>query len=184
MPPRQTIRREAVEDSAFELVRREGPQALTARRIAQALGCSTQPVYSACGSMASVRAEVEAKTRAFVEQYLRPGPGGEPPLLQLGLASLRLAREEPHLFRLASAAMRERLGRPPPEVLSAMRADPQLAALSEERLAELHALLWVFSQGLATLLGPEAGPDALRRAQAMLRRAGEAFVTFEAGGAR
>lgn len=182
MPRPQVIHPEEVQQAAFELVRKAGPEALTARAIAQALGCSTQPVYSACGSMAAVKLEVEARAKAFVEKALKTRGDG-PPFLQLGLASLRFAKAEPHLFRLMSELMKERLSKPPPEILAAMRQDPALRATSEERLVELHAILWVFSQGLASMLSHDEGADALERAERMLRHVGAAMVAYEKKGA-
>lgn len=175
MPPRPVITREAVLDCAFELVRKEGIDALSARAIAQALGCSTQPVYSACGSMTEVRAEIEKRALRAFTQHFAPSTGPEPPLLQLGLATLRLAKSEPKLFALASAWMRRRLARPPHKVIEAMKLDPELSPLSERQLVRLHAALWIFSQGLASLSDDEDTTEA----EAMLRHAGRALIEHE-----
>ncbi len=180
MPPKTTISKDALEIAAFEIVRAEGDEALTARRLAQALGCSTQPVYTACGSMEQLKGAVAERVKAFAARRLAEADADLPPFLQLGRASLRLAQEEPHLFRLASAHLRARLDEPPdPRLLDAMRADPRLAPLSNERLLRVHALMWVFAQGLATLLGPDAPEGALAKAEDLLREAGEAVIAQE-----
>ena len=46
MPPQKRIFREDILEAAADLVRQEGPAALSVRNIAKKLGCSTQPVYS------------------------------------------------------------------------------------------------------------------------------------------
>ncbi|MEK4032500.1 hypothetical protein WOC76_03860 [Methylocystis sp. IM3] len=180
MPPKTTISKNALEQAAFEVCRAEGAEALTARRLAQALGCSTQPVYTACGSMEQLKNAVAERVKDFTMQRLAEGAGDVPPYLQVGFASLRLAQDEPHLFGLASARMRARLDEPPPpKIAEAMRADPRLAPLSEDQLVRVHSLVWVFAQGLATLLGPDAPEGALSRAESMLRDAGDAIIAHE-----
>lgn len=179
MPPKTQISRQNLQDTAFEIVRKEGIDSLSARRIAQELGCSTQPVYTACGSMASVKAEVEARTKDFIEHFLSGSDTDDPPFLQLGLATLRLARDEPHLFTIAGDFMRDRADQPPPApVLAAMRADPRLAAMTIEQLTQVNALMCFFSLGLTTTVGPGTPTHAMAAAQAHLRTAGEAVVEF------
>jgi AcrR family transcriptional regulator len=181
MPPKTQITRAQIEDAAFEIVRAEGVAALSARRIAQHLSCSTQPVYTACESMDAVRAAVLVRTLQLLEErYLASPERGEPPFLAMGFATLRFANEEPHLFALTSEELRGRLTEaPPPPVLAAMRADPELGALSHAQLVRVHSLLWVFSQGLAGLVPKGAPPAAMKRARDLLRHAGKAVVQYE-----
>lgn len=182
MPPKTTITREQVESAAFELLRTEGPDAITARRIAQQLGCSTQPVYTACGSMTSVKEQVELRAEQFIGQFLQRPMADEPAYVRIGLATLRLAHDEPHLFAVASKHMREHSSELPPEpVLAAMRADERLAAMSVEQLIRVNTLMTFFAQGVATLVAPGASQQDLAAAEAYLRRAGEAVIAYEAG---
>ena len=44
MPPKAKITREMIVDTAFEIVRKEGADKVTARSISEQLSCSTQPV--------------------------------------------------------------------------------------------------------------------------------------------
>ena len=46
MPPKIKITKEEIVDTALNLVREAGEQALNARSIAAKLKCSTQPVFS------------------------------------------------------------------------------------------------------------------------------------------
>lgn len=180
MPPKAAVTPAMVEDAAFAIARAEGADAITVRRLAEYLNVSTQPIYTACGSVAAVRAAVAARAKAVAENYLS-GEGGETPsFLQVGYGALRFAHEEPHLFRLAGEDMRSRrLDAPPPSILAAMRADPQLSALSEEQLRRIHALMWIFAQGLAVLVGPDSRPDAMDEAGEYLAQAGQAIVGRE-----
>ena len=49
MPTKKRIQREDILKAAVQVIRREGPSALTMRRIAAQVGCSTQPLYSEFG---------------------------------------------------------------------------------------------------------------------------------------
>lgn len=177
MPRKKQISREAIEGAAFDLVRGEGIAALSARRLGEVLGCSTQPVYSACGSMAQVESAVVARTQAWVEGVLAK-EDEDVPFLRLGLATVALARDEPHLFDLASPQMIAQVGRMPPAiVLGAMRGDPRLSPLSNEQLKEVHSQLLIFSQGLAAIVRskPTFSMSAARRS---LESAGEAIIEY------
>ena len=46
MPPKAKITEAMVVEAAFRLVREHGAERLNARTVAQALGCSTQPIMS------------------------------------------------------------------------------------------------------------------------------------------
>lgn len=186
MPPKARISETAVLDGAFELVRREGMDVLTARRLAQELGCSTQPVYRAFDSMEELRDAVMERAGEVAMGYLMPTAAGEQGFLQMGLGSLRFAQEEPHLYRLVTlhgGALRDlQQGKAPPEfVLEQMRSQPDLARLSDEQLGRIHALMWFFSQGLSSLFFCEMEGDPMARAQEYLLLAGRAVIGFELG---
>lgn len=180
MPPRATISREQVEAAAFEITRAEGLEALTVRRIASELGCSTQPVYTACSSMEVVTQAVRARALQTARTYSGAEHADVPPLLRLGYGMLTFANQEPQLFRLVSDALRNELDcAPPVHVLTAMRADPQMRALPDASLARIHTLLWIFSLGLTALVPPQAPAGSLERARGYLRDAGRAIIEHE-----
>jgi AcrR family transcriptional regulator len=200
VPAKATITRQQVIDAALALLRREGAEALSARAVARELGCSTQPIYSAFGSMDELAEELRGRAEEVARRYLAPTPssrsalsGGRtrspapddpPPFLAVGLGSLRLARDEPQLYRLLArtgAFLRELAhGKPPPGfVLARMKADPALAGLSYTQLARIHALMWFFSQGLATLFVSDVGGDPMAIAEEYLELAGRAVIEAE-----
>ncbi len=184
MPPKITVTKDQVLEATLALLRREGLNSLTARRLAQELGCSTQPVYRVYRSMDELKHDVLLKAQEIVEGYLSPADGKEPPFLAVGLGSLRLARDEPHLYRALvqdGPALRDfRQGKPPPEfILERMRAEPLLAGLSDEQLIRINTLMWFFSQGLATLFFTDGDEDPMATAQDYMMKAGQAVIAFE-----
>jgi AcrR family transcriptional regulator len=189
MPRKITVTKQQVLDAAYEIVRTRGRDALSARSAAQALGCSTQPIYRAYGAMAELHQDVFERASDKAIEYMSSGdPEEGSPFLAMGYGTLRLAQEEPHLFRLimgSAQAARDLIEErpPPPVVLEGMRAVPELAALSDERLQRIHALLWLFSQGVASLFFVETDADPMPRARAYLEQAGRAVIHYELEGA-
>lgn len=102
MPPKVRITREDVIRAATELVRKRGDASLNARSIAEALGCSTQPVFSNFSSMEEVRAAViEVAHGLYTDCLAREMEEGKYPSYKaMGMAYIRFAREERELFRL------------------------------------------------------------------------------------
>ena len=116
MPPQKRIFREDILEAAADLVRQEGPAALSVRNIAKKLGCSTQPVYSEFENMETLREELTARVR---ERCLREDAGS---YKQVALSFLQFARREKNLFQLVYLRRRvevdlptERLNRAYPE---------------------------------------------------------------------
>ncbi len=184
MPPRVTVSKEQVLQGALDLVRREGLDSLSARRVAQELGCSTQPVYRAYGAMEDLRQELMQRAGELAMSYLRAGDDPERAFLQVGLGTLQFAQEEPNLYRaviLDGPVMRDmQQGKAPPDfVLERMRAAPELSGLDDEQLTRINALMWFFSQGLANLFFSQREDDPMHIAREYLMQAGRAVIEHE-----
>ena len=54
------INKEGILEAAYNLARREGIAAITARKLAKEISCSTQPIYENFVDMADVDAEIAA----------------------------------------------------------------------------------------------------------------------------
>ena len=186
MPPKVSTTEAEILDAAFELVRDEGIEKLSARAVAQELGCSTQPIYRAFGSMAGLQEAVFERAAAKAMAFL-VGEDTEHPFLGMGYGNLRFAQEEPHLHRLITRS--DRVVRdlvagaaPPPFVLEQMRGVPELAAMDDAQLRRIHTLLWFFSQGLATVFDAATGSDPMPMAREYLTIAGRAVIAWEREG--
>jgi AcrR family transcriptional regulator len=184
MPRKITVHAEQILDAAFELVRRDGLSALSARAVAREIGCSTQPVYRAWTSMETLRSAVIARAEKVALDYLMGSSDDPRRFLQVGLGNLRFARDEPELYMAVTRHGRilrdlQQGNPPPPEVLEQMKADPVLAQLSDEQLTRVHALMWFFGQGVAHIFFSEYEGDPMERAQDYLELAGRAVVELE-----
>lgn len=93
MAPRKKIFREDIFEACAAVLRQGGEAALTVRRIAEAMGCSTQPIYSEFGSLEGLR---EAFLEWAEERYLRFTSGN---YKAFAMAFLRFAQTEKELFK-------------------------------------------------------------------------------------
>ena len=101
MARKEQISKQMILDGAFELLRAEGIEMLTARRLASHIGCSTQPIFRVYKNMEELHEEVFAKAKAYYEDYCVNFKGeSDIPFVNLGLCYIQFAREELNLFKL------------------------------------------------------------------------------------
>ena len=157
MPPKVKLTKENVLAAALDLVRREGIGALNARDLAGELNCSTQPIFSNFVSMSDVRdSVVVAAYELYAKRTAEEMASGEyPPYKASGMAYIRFAKDEPHLF--AAIFMRERRENAPlelerdPVTETAISALMNCTGLSYDDACTLHLEMWLFVHGVASL---------------------------------
>ena len=150
--PKQKITKEMVVDAAFQLAREGGMEQVLVKNIAARLGCSVQPIYSYCQNMDRLRRDVFRQVTAFVRDYLSQSGGFQ----ATGQAHVRLAKEEPQLFKLFTLCPRE--GVACLDDLYHTEADPHMTdaiagelGLSPEAARKLHLNMIIYTIGLGTI---------------------------------
>ncbi|PRY00449.1 TetR/AcrR family transcriptional regulator [Allonocardiopsis opalescens] len=131
--------RDAMLDAALALLREHGPEALTVRRIAQAVGASTQAVYSSYGGkQALVAALYHEGFRLLRERFERASHAGGPieRLRRMGQEYRAFAGDETELFLLMFGRSVPHF-RPDPDALAG--AWPAFLALVEGVQAAIDA---------------------------------------------
>ncbi len=98
MPPRIRFPRDQIIESAFNLVREKGMDALSARSLAAELGCSPQPIFSEFQNMDEVRSEVKKASVELYYSYIL-GKGADSDAFRR-TDYIRFAKDEPKLFSL------------------------------------------------------------------------------------
>lgn len=156
MPPKIKITKENIIETAVNIVRENGDQALNARNIAAALNCSTQPVFSNFATMEDLRFAVIEAAEALSQEYTKQElERGEYPTYKAnGMAYIRFAKEEKELFKLLY--MRDRSAEVIP---TETEAGNQMAAIvsSNTGINSLdakifHLEMWSYVHGIATML--------------------------------
>ena len=100
MAPKNKFTKEEMVEAAMRVVRARGIDGLTAKTLADELGTSTQPVFTAFGSMDTVRQEIYAAAVRVYDDYTDAGLKEKIPFFGVGMQYIRFAREEPELYRL------------------------------------------------------------------------------------
>ncbi len=158
MPPRAKITRDMVVDAAFAVAREAGAENVSARTVAEKLGCSTQPVMYHFATIEALKRAAHEKADRFHTAYLLNVHGPqEDAMLQIGLNYIRFAVEEPNLFRFlfqsgfaAESSVQEMIDTEELiPVLSVMQAG---MGLSMAQTKEVFVTLALFVHGYASLL--------------------------------
>lgn len=155
MPPKVKITKEQIVQTALFLLRQNGEGVLNARSIAEALGCSTQPIFS---NFATMEALQDAVVRAAYELYLgfldREAKSGKyPKYKSFGMAYIRFAKEEKELFKLLF--MCDRGGKelaPTVDFEASVEMIMQANGVTRERARLMHLEMWSCVHGIGTML--------------------------------
>ena len=157
MAPKNKFTKEEMTEAALRVVRSRGTDGLTAKTLADELGTSTQPVFTAFGSMEGVRTAVCAAAIGIYDRYTAMGLQEHIPFLGVGKQYIRFAREEPELYRLLF------LNKPTGKEHSAMKAMGHLQELVRPTLTAIYHIsaeeadlyfrdLWLVVHSLSTLI--------------------------------
>ena len=145
MPPKVKVTKEEIIAAALEILRQKGMEAVNARAVAAALGCSTQPIFSNYSSMGALQHDVLAAGYAeynrWIEQQMKEGR--YPPYKASGMAYISFARRQSQLFKVLF--MRDRTRR----IISLIMKN---TGLEEQAAYTLHIELWIFIHGIASML--------------------------------
>ncbi len=155
MAPRVKITKDEIINTAIDLIRANGDGSINARAIANALNCSTQPIFSNFDSMEDLEQEViisiyhiylsfldnEAKTQKY------------PQYKAFGMAYIRFAKEEKELFKLLF--MRERSNEDNSLSIDfdeSVQIIMKSTGLNYEKSKHLHFEMWTCVHGIATMI--------------------------------
>ena len=157
MAPKNKFTKEEMVEAAMDVVRTRGIDGLTAKTMADALGTSTQPVFTAFGSMDAVKQAVYDAAVRIYDGYTEIGLHEKIPFFGVGMQYIRFAREEPALYRLLFLTQTEN------QSCSAMRTMEHLQALVRPTLMQVYQItaeeadlyfrnLWFVVHSLSTLI--------------------------------
>ncbi|TQW12856.1 hypothetical protein KBABDLON_01478 [Lactobacillus gasseri] len=156
MARKKEIDKQRILDAAYKLAVRGGIESLTARNIAKAVNCSTQPIYLEFENMQDLRNQVLARiSDELKSNILQQNFTGEP-LIDLDLSYLYFAKEHVDLFRamFVDGKFGNQMIVDTLMGLGIEKFKQQFDAeqYSDERLKHIVIANWIAATGLATLL--------------------------------
>jgi len=184
MPPKKKFDLNQIVDAAFNVLKRDGFAAITARSIAAELGSSTTPIYWALESMDKVEDALRLKALELMAEY-QAKKYTDNVFINLAVGYVEFARSEPNLFRFLSIdrqkplavkeegvfeeALTRQLGFKPP-VKSA------IGEIDQKSMDELTLLSLIFNYGLAVAISTHMLKfDTEEEIKDLVTKAGGAF---------
>ena len=175
MPPKAKFTREEIIDAAFEIVRRDGMEALTARSLGERLQSSPRPIFTVFNSMDEVQTELLKKGRRLYESYIDEEMSGENAFKGSGIGYIRFAAEEPKLFQLLF--MREVDEAPDPEKVlpiidgyyeKILNSVERAYGLDKKTAERVYLHMWLYSHGIAVAIATKLCTFTQRQISDML----------------
>ena len=158
MPPVQKTGKDEIINAAFDIVRKDGFCNLNARAIAKKLGVSTQPIFSNFKNMEDLKMEIVRKASALYFSMLEEEEkSSKYPYKARGMGYIRFAKEEKNLFRLLFMDKRSPdVKFPTDDASKEIELISNSLSFAEDKASRMHALLWFFVHGIASLIVTES----------------------------
>lgn len=156
MARKESITKEHLIDSAFSMAMEEGIENVTARKLASKAGCSTQPIFRVYTNMEELLCEVYDRAILFYNQFYDSCDKSHiEPFVNLGLAYIRFAKEQPKLFSMLFLSL-NRFNRSLYEILNGDKAcvATEMSRAKEAGVpdpGDLFTKMWIFIHGAACM---------------------------------
>lgn len=157
MPPKEKVSKARIEDTAFEMTREYGFSEVTARKLADRLGCSTQPIFRSYENMEELRTDLFYMSIEYFLGQMLAKKNRNPAYMGLALSYVEFAKSERNLFELIASVDdfgTQTVGEflKSDEGSKILRRITGERRVSEERKQELFTMFWMFVHGMATLI--------------------------------
>ena len=182
MPPKEKVSKARIEDTAFEMTREYGFAEVTARKLADRLGCSTQPIFRAYENMDELRCDLfYMSTEYFIRQMLSK-KGRTPAYMGLALSYIEFATQEKNLFELI-ASVDDFGTRTVGEFIKGEEGSELLKKITgprpgtDAKKQELFTMFWMFVHGMASLISGNRVEFSDKQIRTYITKAYEGFVS-------
>lgn len=154
MPPKKKYTKEQIIDKAFEIAKDSGINSISIRKVAEKLGSSIAPIYVNFKDVDELIGEVVNKTFRISKKFLDEQSSGNP-FKDIGIASIRFAKEYPILFRDIVLNQRKYIKADYKDLdftlIKEMKKDPELEGFTDEELRDILLKMRVFHTGLSIM---------------------------------
>ena len=181
MPPKEKVSKAKVSSTAFEMTREYGFSEVTARKLAERLGCSTQPIFRAYENMDELRCDLFYMSTDFLIERMLSKKGKSPAYMGLALSYIEFAREEKNLFELIASVddfgtqtITEFLKSE--EGAGILKKISQDSDMPDKKKQELFTMFWMFIHGMASLIAGNRVDFTDREIRNYISKAYEGFV--------
>ncbi|HLQ72195.1 MAG TPA: TetR/AcrR family transcriptional regulator [Bacillota bacterium] len=163
MAPKIKFTKEQIIQAAFEIAEIHGIESITIRKVADHIGSSIAPIYVNFNNVRELKEAVLQKTIAIGHQLIKAQQTGST-FMDIGIASLKFAREYPVFFRDVhlkpnknKSEYNESLG---DDLIEQLKKDPELQGFTNEELQDMLLKMRIFQTGLSTMIANnQLSPD-------------------------
>jgi AcrR family transcriptional regulator len=152
IPPRTKFTKEAIIDAAFDIAKTKGIDSISVRKVADHLGSSIAPIYVNFTDVEELKQAVLEKINEIAQQMVMTQYSPNP-FLNIGIASIKFAREYNVLFKdlIFNNHSLNRVQPPRSNFLEQMKQSSTLTGFSDEELGGILFKMQVFQLGLSVM---------------------------------
>lgn len=177
MPAKKQITRDMILTAALKLLKEQGYDAVNIKKLAEELGCSTQPVYLSFCGMEELRNEL---VPLAVLEFARQMKNGEDGAIRLyGMSYIKFAKNEPNLFCflfMRANAFSEIKCILLPIIDESVKELSETYRIDHEEADLLHDQLWTHTHGIASMIATNFCDWDMKKVEKMLAGCKRAFV--------
>ena len=158
MPPKPKFTREQIVAAALSIVSQNGVEALTAKELGSALGCSASPIFTVFDSMKDIQEDVRTAAMTRFDQFAEETMEGIPLFKQIGMKMVLFAIREPKLYQLLfmqehsdNISFDDVFGQLGPMAQRCITAIEEDYGLSPADAHTLFETMWIYTYGIGTL---------------------------------
>lgn len=157
MPAHKEFSKQDILKAAIRIVKKEGFEGLNARRLADELKSSTQPIYIEFQNMLEVKIEVRKEIERIYQSFANKErkKGIYPVFKSYGMGYILFAQKEPELFKILFLRKREDMNDNPDDLDPIYQLLMHQYDLNYEQAKTLHLTSWIFVHGLATQMATQ-----------------------------
>ena len=155
MPAKRKIQKEDILKASISIISHEGLNALNARKVAKALGCSTQPLFYLYENMDEIKKEVLQEISKLFNQALLKSNYDQPVYKDIGVNYIRFAKDEPEFFKIM---FQSKMNKEMFDFIDLTGSSSQIfetiskqTGLSLENAKQFHLRMWLYVNGIAIL---------------------------------
>lgn len=178
MPAKKQITREMILNAAFKLLKEQGFEAVTIKKLASELKCSTQPVYLSFSGMDDLRNELIPMAVKEFEDHMRSGDKNG--LVRLyNMDYIDFARKEPQLFCflfMRANAFSEIKRIMLPMIEQAIEELMATYQICHDEADSLHDHLWMHAHGIASMIATDFCDWDMEKVRHMLEECKNVFI--------
>lgn len=162
LPKNISISKDNILNTALEIVREKGIDAVSNREIAKKLNCSIRPIYYQFKNSEELMRELNKMMIKYFYDFLTNNMNDEmPKYKQTGINYIKFAKEEKNLFKVlfmskTNLSISEFIGAAEDNINNIFKLIKGSTKLNDEEIMSFHTKMWLFTHGLATLLACDA----------------------------